>query len=443
MVTAGLKVIIGLGKTGLSCARFFSKNNIPFAVTDSRKLPPFLADFKQQFPAANCDFGSISEQLLQQAEEIILSPGISLAEPAVKKQLDKGKSVVGDIEIFSRYCDKPIIAITGTNGKTTVTVLLGEMLKNAGYKVAVCGNVGEPVLERLHDEKVDIYIVELSSFQLEATHSLRTKAASILNISEDHLDRHGTLENYVCTKQRIFTNCGQAVINLDDPITWRNVTFDRQPITFGLSESADYSIVIENQKKYLAKNNRPIFLMDQMKLKGQHHVLNALAALALAQSVAAPLQPLLETLKTFGGVKHRCQWVRQIDNVNYYNDSKATNVGATLAALKTLAPQSPKGIILIAGGQGKGADFSVMQPMISRDVKYLILIGEDADKLRQIFKESTQITLAKDLHQAILIAKNHAQAGDVVLLSPACASFDMFENFEQRGEYFVKVVKGL
>ena len=402
-----MKVIIGLGKTGLSCVRYLLKKDTNIAVVDNRFDPPCLAELKNSFPNVPVYLGGFHEEILSKADEIIISPGVSA------KQIKNGKPIIGDIELFCRAAKAPIIAITGSNGKSTVTALVGEMAKCAGLKVKVGGNLGPPALDLLTDLKPDLYVLELSSFQLETTYSLKAKAAVVLNISPDHMDRYENIAEYTAAKMRIYNNCEVKIIPEQNAFKIRD--------------------------NYLTYNNQKLLAIDELKITGQHQISNCLIALALGQAVNLPMPAMVKALREFKGLPHRCQWVAKINNVNYYNDSKGTNIAATKAAIEGLGPMGP--IVLIAGGQGKGADFSLLFPAVKKHVRALILIGEDADKLKTALTGACTIKMCSTMQDAVATAQQSAQPGDIVLLSPACASFDMFDNFEQRGNVFMNAVR--
>lgn len=437
-----LTVIVGLGKTGLSCAKFLAEKNQPFAVTDSRQEPPQLKEFVQAYPQAKIALGEFSENFLNEAHQIIISPGVPLCDPAILKQARMGKSIIGDIELFARVVKKPVIAITGSNGKTTVTTVLGLIMKAAGMNAVVCGNIGKPVLQQL-DLDPEYYILELSSFQLETTFSLQPYVSTILNISEDHMDRYTSLQEYVRAKRRIYDLCQTYIINADEPEIWEKISFKKSPLSFGLKNRADFSLMEHNHKTYIAYQRQRLLPVAELKLKAPHHIQNALAALALGMSVGAPMDIMLEVLRNFTGIRHRCQWVRKYKGINYYNDSKGTNVGATQAAIVWLGEVSKGKLILIAGGRGKGADFSNLRSVVKRYVKQAVLIGEDAPLIEKALQGYTKISRAFSMEEAVKKSTAVAQRGDVVLLSPACASFNMFKNYEHRGDIFIQTVEGL
>ncbi|MFW0078984.1 MAG: UDP-N-acetylmuramoyl-L-alanine--D-glutamate ligase [Coxiella endosymbiont of Haemaphysalis qinghaiensis] len=442
MIEKKLTVVVGLGKTGLSCAQFLAETNQPFAITDSRKEPPQLKNFVQAYPHVELALGEFSENLLNEAQQIILSPGVSLYEPAIAKQAAMGKSIIGDIELFARVIKKPVVAITGSNGKTTVATIVGLMMKAAGINAVVCGNIGKPVLQQLHLNP-ECYILELSSFQLETTFSLQSHAATILNISEDHMDRYISLQEYIRAKKRIYNFCWTPVVNADELEIWNNFSFQGKPISFGLQNQTDFSLKEHNHKIFMAYQRQSLMLVEELKLNTRYHIQNALAALALGKAVDIPMEAMLKVLRNFTGIRHRCQWVRKYKDVDYYNDSKGTNVGASQAAIVSLGEIAEGKLVLIAGGQGKRADFSVLRNAVERYVKQVVLIGEDAPRLEQALQGYTKISRAYSMEESVKQSKDVAQPGDIILLSPACASYDMFTHYEDRGDVFIEIVKGL
>ncbi|WP_100623367.1 UDP-N-acetylmuramoyl-L-alanine--D-glutamate ligase [Candidatus Coxiella mudrowiae] len=442
MIDKQLTVILGLGKTGLSCAQFLAETNQPFAITDNRQEPPQLKKFVQAYPYAKLALGGFSENLLNEAHQIVLSPGVPLYDLAIVKQVAIGKPIISDIELFARAVKKPVIAITGSNGKTTVTTVVGLMMKAAGINAIVCGNIGQPVLQQLQLNP-EYYILELSSFQLETTFSLQPHAATVLNISEDHMDRYASFEEYIRAKQRIYNFCRTPIVNGDEPEIWKKILFKEKPLSFGLQNRADFSLIEHNHKTFIAYQRKRLIPIEKLKLNASHHIQNALAALALGKAVGVPMEAMLEVLRDFTGIRHRCQWVRKYKDVDYYNDSKGTNVGATQAAIVSLGEVAKGKLILIAGGQGKGADFSALRNVVKRYLKQIVLIGEDTPLLEKALQRCTKISRASSMEEAIKQSTDIAQQGDVVLLSPACASHDMFKNYEHRGDVFIETVEGL
>ena len=438
----GLRVVVGLGKTGLSCVRFLRALGYQVAVNDTRLTPPNLAELNAEFPEVEVSLGRLDEALLLRAQEIITSPGISINEPELLSvRVNAGISVIGDIELFCRATTKPIVAITGSNAKSTVTTLVGLMAENAHIKVGVGGNLGTPVLELL-DPETELYILELSSFQLETTHSLKAAAAIVLNVSEDHMDRYASMQAYHQAKHRVYRNCQFYITNRQDPLTVPLLPEAIPHTSFGLDapDLKTYGVIREAGQSYLAKGRQKLLLAGEMGIFGEHNIANALAALALGEAVDIPMPVMLQTLKEFKGLPHRCQLVSKHQNVAWYNDSKGTNVGATLAAIDGLGAAITGKVILIAGGVGKGQDFKPLSPALAKYGKAVILIGEDASKIDAAITANVDKVYATTLVDAVQQAQTLASTGDAVLLSPACASFDMFKHYEDRGQQFVSAV---
>lgn len=440
-------MIIGLGETGLSCARYFTRLKLPFTLLDSRLNPPKLSEFQKEFPHVAYHLGPFNPIHFQDCTELIVSPGVDPNEKNISKAIKQYKlKPLGDIELFAQHAHAPIIAITGSNAKGTVTSLVGDMIRQANLKVAVGGNIGKPVLDLLNEPIPDFYVLEISSFQLETTYHLRPKLASILNISPDHLDRHKTLAAYISAKRRIYQECEIALWNREDVNTYPDYKA-KKIISFGLEslkpDSKEFGLQMVNQKSYLAAGNQVLLSVEKMPIKGRHNWSNALAALTIGHAIGLPTAAMLTALCQFKGLPHRCQWIKKHKGVTWYNDSKATNVGATLAALNGLGPSISGKIILIAGGLAKGADFSLLHDPVKRYVKKMILIGQDATLLKNTLEKSTPIEMSADLAQAVNLAHQSATHGDIVLLSPACASMDMFKNYEERGDVFSDLARGI
>lgn len=441
----GLKVVAGLGISGVAAVNFLYEQGYRVAVTDSRKLPPG----HDQIPAEVASyFGELNQELLLQADEIVISPGLDPRLPEIQAAVAQGIPVVSEIQILRRATDAPIVAITGSNAKSTVTTLLGLMAVNAGKNVAVGGNLGRPALDLLKDQ-AELYILELSSFQLETTSNLNAEVAVILNMSEDHLDRHGDMFGYHTAKHRIFQGVKQVVYNRDDSLT-RPLVPDQTPMqSFGLNapDLNQYGILRDDQNNmWLARGRERLINSRDLYIQGTHNLANALACLALGEAIGLPLDAMLASLKTFKGLEHRCEFVQEIDQVRYYNDSKGTNIGASLAAIEGLgqAIEMHQGkLVMILGGQAKGQDFKALREAITQYVKTVVLIGEDAELIRNAIEGCAELLFAESLQQAVSICQQQAQRNDVVLLSPACASFDMFKGYEQRGHQFVALVNAL
>lgn len=441
----GLKVVAGLGISGVSAVNFLHEQGYQVAVTDSRPTPPG----HDQIPAdVKTSFGQLDQELLLQAEEIILSPGLAPQLPEIQAAIAKGISVVGDIQLLRRATDVPIVAITGSNAKSTVTTLMGLMAKDAGKKVAVGGNLGRPALDLLKDQP-ELLVLELSSFQLETTSHLNAEVAVVLNMSEDHLDRHGNMLGYHQAKHRIFQGVKKVVFNRDDALS-RPLVPDITPMqSFGLNapDLNQYGVLRDaDGTLWLARGLQRLIKSSDLYIQGMHNVANALTCLALGEAIGLPMESMLETLKHFKGLEHRCEYVKTVHDVRYYNDSKGTNVGATLAAIDGLgaAIEVKKGkVALILGGQGKGQDFTPLRSSIEKYAKVVVLIGEDAPVIEQAIQGATKILHAATLKEAVELCQRETQAEDVVLLSPACASFDMFKSYNDRGQQFVACVNSL
>ncbi|MFK8067630.1 MAG: UDP-N-acetylmuramoyl-L-alanine--D-glutamate ligase, partial [Gammaproteobacteria bacterium] len=349
-------VIIGLGVTGLSCARFLGNRGLSFAVMDTRKNPPGLEKFRQENPDVFVTVGDLDLDLIMTAKQCLVSPGISIRHPALVRAQLAGVEIIGDIELFARYIETPTIAITGANGKSTVTTLVFEMAKSAGLNVRAGGNLGTPALDLIGENEPELYVLELSSFQLETTHSLDAVAATVLNISEDHMDRYADVADYIDAKERIFQGGGEMILNADDPIVDCMTRSNRKTTRFTLDKPAEneFGVRSKNDQPWLAFEENLLMPISEMKIQGTHNIANALAALALGKAGGLETEPMLEVLKTWPGLPHRCEWVAEHNDVDWYNDSKGTNEGATVAAIKGFE-QRP--IILIAGGDAKGAKF--------------------------------------------------------------------------------------
>jgi UDP-N-acetylmuramoylalanine--D-glutamate ligase len=358
----GLHVIVGLGVTGLSCVRYLVKQGIPVAVMDTRAEPPGLKELKQNFPQVQVALGSLNETLLVQAHTIVLSPGVALKEPIIAKQVANGKPVIGDIELFAHAAKAPVVAITGSNAKSTVTTLVGKMAKEAGLNAKAGGNLGYPALDLL-SEGASVYILELSSFQLETTYSLQAQVATVLNVTPDHMDRYDNFEEYKNAKQRVYHDCKIAVCNRDDANTECGDNYSQRRFYFTLQEPVqnEFGLIRKNNEAYLAFEDEALMPVSALPIRGRHYQANALAALAIGHGLGLPMAKMLQVLREFKGLDHRCQLVRELNSVSWYNDSKGTNVGATLAAVEGLGAEIRGKIILIAGGVGKSADFSPLK----------------------------------------------------------------------------------
>lgn len=442
IATNRIKAVIGTGITGLSVARFLAKQKQAFVLLDTRVLPPNAEKIKTEFPNVQIEFGELNVETLLLCDEIILSPGIAIATPAILAAKNAGIPVVGDIEIFGRYARAPIVAITGSNAKSTVTTLVGEMALCAGIKVAVGGNLGTPALELLSDD-VELYVMELSSFQLETVTKLNAKAATILNISADHLDRYTDMRAYIMAKLRVYFGAENIIVNRNDVLTHPPFAAGAKAIYFGgKADFGSFGLIEEHGEEYLAKNLTALMPVKALKIAGKHNVDNALAALALGNAAGISMDAMIDTLKTFRGLPHRCEFVSNVKGVDFYNDSKGTNIGATMAAIAGLS-RSPAQLIVIAGGEGKGQNFSELKSVLKTHNCRLVLIGRDASMIAQAVGNIVAIEFASSMTEAVKKSFAQAKMGDAVLLSPACASFDMFKNYEDRGEKFCEAVQEL
>ncbi|SES80965.1 UDP-N-acetylmuramoyl-L-alanine--D-glutamate ligase [Pseudomonas graminis] len=438
------RIVVGLGKSGMSLVRFLANRGVSFAVADTRENPPELATLRRDYPQVDVRCGELDVEFLCRADELYVSPGLALATPALQEAAMRGVKLSGDIELFARNAKAPIVAISGSNAKSTVTTLVGEMAAAAGKRVAVGGNLGTPALDLLSDD-VELYVMELSSFQLETTDQLGAEVATVLNISEDHMDRYTGLPAYHLAKHRIFRGARQVVVNRQDTLT-RPLIGEGVPCwTFGLNkpDRNGFGLREENGEKYLAFQFDNLMPVRELKIRGGHNQANALAALALGHAAGLPFDAMLASLKTFAGLVHRCQWLRELNGVNYYDDSKATNVGAALAAIEGLGADIDGKLVLIAGGDGKGADFTPLKAPVAAHCRAVVLLGRDADLLAATFGDSVPLVRVTTLEEAVQRAADIAQEGDAVLLSPACASLDMFKNFEERGQLFARAVGDL
>jgi UDP-N-acetylmuramoylalanine--D-glutamate ligase len=511
-------VIIGLGKTGLSCAKYCLDNGIDFAVTDSRSSPPEATALEKLAPNVQVAFGHLSSALIQQATTLLVSPGIAIDDPAIIDAVSAGTEIIGDVELFMRRVNLPIVGVTGSNGKTTVTSLVGEMMKQCGKQVTVAGNIGLPVLDTLSSaaessdtqcisrcdegeagngkakrcpaerpkqerraglqakqecvaqqevkpssgvykkymsseaslqqcsqlERQRVYVLELSSFQLEYTPSIHTQVAALLNICEDHLDRYQDMESYLAAKKRIFHHCQTAVVCRHDSRLYPDDS-SIPCISFGLDVPTDghFGIGEKAGEKYLLHGHQHLLAVNDLRAQADHQLLNILAALAIGHAMGLDMSLMLTVAKRFTGLPHRCQLVDEFAGVRWYNDSKATNVAAAMAALTGFGKGCDGKVILIAGGQGKGMDFLPLRPVVKQFARKVIVMGEMAKQLQVQLADVTEVEKVNSMAEAVSLAELTARRGDVVLLSPACASFDMFNNFEHRGETFMKLVKAL
>ncbi|MEM9256041.1 MAG: UDP-N-acetylmuramoyl-L-alanine--D-glutamate ligase [Pseudomonadota bacterium] len=433
-------VIVGTGSTGLSCARHLRTANRLFSVVDTRDNPPGLEAMQDIVPAENIHRGGCPPELFEVATEFVVSPGVPLDIPLVQAALDAGISVVGDVDLFMREAMAPVVGITGSNAKSTVTELVGRMATAAGLDVGVGGNLGTPALDLLAPER-DVYVIELSSFQLERAGDLGLAVATVLNVTADHLDRHRDMPGYHQVKHRIFRGCQKVVIHRDDALTIPLVPAEVEMMSWRLGEPdlEGFGLREVQGEECLCQGFEALLPVDELALPGRHNVANALAALALGRCAGLPMAAMLDTLRVYRGLPHRCELVAELDGVRYVNDSKGTNIGATEAALRGLG--ADRNILLLAGGQAKGASFRQLQSAVAKHCKVLILFGEDADEIEEALAEVAPILRVESLEDGVAAARQEAEEGDCVLLSPACASFDMFESYQQRGDVFRRAVE--
>jgi UDP-N-acetylmuramoylalanine--D-glutamate ligase len=447
-------LVLGLGETGLSLVRWLTARGARVRVADSRNNPPGLDLLQKEFPKVEVRCGIFRSELAEGVELIAISPGVPLSDPFVARAVAHGVPVVGDIELFAqslpqKKCPK-IIAITGSNGKTTVTSMVGAMCNAAGKEALVAGNISPAVLNVLMQREgkhPDIWVLELSSFQLETTFSLNADAATVLNISEDHMDRYNDMGEYIAAKARIFRANGQGgvqVLNRDDTDSAAMGLLERKHVTFGVNtppvSDEDWGIEVDNATTWLVQGKQRVMDSGELLVEGMHNVSNALAALALCRAIDLPLKPLISALRNFKGLPHRVEAVAEIRDVIYYDDSKGTNVGATVAALKGLGRRA----VVIMGGDGKGQDFSPLEPAVSAHARAVVLIGRDAEKIAAALQScDVPLLYAEDMNEAVSLSAEQAQAGDAVLMSPACASFDMYRNYVHRAEVFIAAVRQL
>ena len=444
-IRSGLRrktLVVGLGATGVSVTRFFARAGVEVAVTDSRMRPPGHQQVREEFPEVAMFLDGFDPTAFERAEQLVVSPGVPVSEPLIQQAMARGVTVMGDIEVFAAQADAPVIAVTGSNGKSTVTTLVGNMARRAGLDARMGGNLGKPALDLLEGGAADCYVLELSSFQLETTRSLHCKVACVLNVCRDHQDRYRDFADYVSAKERIFRHAKHAVIDNDDPQC--HAMAGRMPsethiVRFGerAGGEAAYGLSDHQGETWLMHGDRPLIAAGRMKLRGRHNHRNALAAWAIGDLMGLPETAMGTELRTFAGLRHRTQWVGERDGVTWINDSKGTNVGATTAALQGL----PGKQVLIAGGDGKGADFTPLRPLLARHARALVLLGRDAPRIEAAVGDVVPLEHAGDLQGAVEAAARWAQPGDNVLFSPACASFDMFDNYAARGEAFIAAVR--
>jgi UDP-N-acetylmuramoylalanine--D-glutamate ligase len=437
-------VVVGLGKTGASCVRYLAKRGDRVSATDTRLAPPGLAQLGELAASVELRLGGLDLSLLEGASQVLMSPGVSLDEPIARAARARGIDVLGDVELFARDVHAPVIGVTGTNGKSTVTTLVARMAAAAGRRVLAGGNLGEPALDLLVHPAPDLYVLELSSFQLETTSSLKLQAAVVLNVSADHLDRYPSVAAYAQAKERILSRASTVVLNADDPwvaaMRSRQTSSDAVQVSFSIERTdTDFSLIRSGGQIFLARRGERLLDAARMKITGLHNAANALAALALGEAVGLPRSAMLEALESFPGLSHRSSWVADIGGVRYIDDSKGTNVGAAIAAVAGM----PGPLVMIAGGEGKGQDFAPLGKAFQGKVREAVLIGKDAPAIAAALKGTCRTETVSSMEAAVSRAHRIAVAGDTVLLSPACASFDMFRDYGHRGDVFAAAVHKL
>lgn len=430
-------LIVGLGSTGYSVAQFLKNTPIKFAVIDSRSKPPLIDSLREQMPDVPVFCGGFDQAAFEVATHLIVSPGVALQEKAIHKAIVAGVKVMSDIDLFACATDKPIIAITGSNGKSTVTTMLGDMGKAAGMKTAIGGNLGTPALDLLQQD-AELYVLELSSFQLERTSALNAAAATVLNVSPDHLDRHDGMVGYAQEKQRIYRGDGVMVLNADDPLVMAMAAEQRLSFYFSVKNEADFYLR-HGAVEQLIFDKQVLFEAAELPLEGLHNQANALAALALGHAVGLDMNAMCRALQQFKGLPHRMQRIAERHGIRWVNDSKATNIGACVAALEGYSRK----VILIAGGDAKGADMAELLPAVQTKAKAVILMGKDAMLIDQALQNCVPTHFVKNMKQAVKVAAELAVSGDCVLLSPACASLDQYKSYAERGNKFIEAVTEL
>ena len=437
---AGTKdLVLGLGATGLSVARYLKRAGREAVFLDSREEPPGLEALDELWPDAPRELGGSA--LPDDVARVIVSPGIADTDALVQAARDAGLEVISDIELFAREAKAPFVGITGSNGKSTVTTLLYHMCRAGGHNALAGGNLGEPALDLLAEEEPEFYVLELSSFQLQRTAALPAKIAVLLNISPDHLDWHASEDEYREAKYRIFREAESAVINREDPEAAERTSHIDRVISFGLDapEDGHYGIRREDDQVFLARGDSVLLAVSELALFGLHNQANALAALAAGELLGLDLQSMLQVLCEFPGLPNRMQFVRRVSAVNYVNDSKATNVAAAIASIRSVDGM----LVLIAGGEGKGGEFSALAEPLENKLRAAVLIGRDAEAIEAALDTIMPTYFARDMDDAVRQAAAFAEADDTVLLAPACASFDQFDNYAARGAAFCKAVEAL
>ena len=442
-------LVLGLGDTGLSAIRWLEKRGAQVRAADTREAPPRLGTVRSQHPRVPLALGAFRPALLEGVEAVVASPGLALRDPFLRQALERGIEVVGDVELFARAVrgsPARVIAVTGTNGKSTVTALACEMARAAGLRAQAVGNIGEPVLDAIDAPgagETEAWVVELSSYQLETAASLRCDAAAVLNVTQDHLDRYDSMAAYAAAKQRIFIDCRSRVLNREDALTMAMAEAPGadEILTFGLGEPSNrYEWGLDAARRHLRRGPVELMRVSEIGIPGLHNAANALAAHALCSAIGLDSEAMTRAIREFAGLPHRVQLVAEADGVRFYDDSKGTNVGASVAALEGFTVP----VVLIAGGDGKGQDFAPLAPAVKAHARAVVLIGRDAEMLAAALAGTgVPIERAKTMDEAVSAAHRLAKPGDAVLLSPACASLDMFRNYGHRGDVFAAAATSL
>ena len=434
-------LIVGLGATGVAVARYLRARGERVRVIDSRAEPPGLRELRAAVPDADVSLETLDERWLEGASRVLLSPGLAYDLPLAVEARRRGLAVIGDIELFALAVRAPVIAVTGSNGKSTVTTLASKILESQRLRAPAGGNLGPPALDLLNAPEADAYVLEISSFQMETTDSLAPLAATVLNVSADHLDRHGTLELYAELKEKLLKAAELAVVNADDSLVAAMGARHARVVPFSVRNELKhgYSVVVRNGERWLARDCKPLLKSADLKIRGTHNEANALAALALTAELTTDMDAALAALRTFPGLPHRCQHVAERKGVTFVDDSKGTNVGATLAALNGL--DGP--LVLIAGGLSKGQDLSPLAAGARGKLRAAVLIGTAGGELDRVLAPICATVRATSMDDAVARAAELAQRGDTVLLSPACASQDMFRDYRERGDLFARAAQGL
>jgi len=450
-------LIVGYGVTGASVARFLQRNHIDFDVADqcdASTAEKIAAQLKGQVSTVNTAartqalsedqapviYTDFETALFIQYSIIVLSPGVPRSLPALVEALAHGVDIIGDIELFAGVVEAPVIAVTGSNGKSTVVSWIAHALQGAGIQALACGNIGKPALDSL-ESTVDVYVLELSSYQLESTRSLKPLSAAVLNVSDDHLDRYDDIDHYAAVKRRVFNGAAHCIANRDDARTWptgcEEGLVEYFTLQFDASDDARWHRTSKQDQVWLCDDQYGFLDQADLLLPGEHNAANALAARALIAPLEVPFTALKEGLIRFSGLPHRSQFLGEKAGVRWFNDSKGTNIDACSKAVRAM----PGPVLLIAGGIAKGADFSQLRSTVEQYVRLVVLIGQDREQIAEQLQDCTELRMADDLRDAVELCNREAQTGDVVLLSPACSSFDMFRNFEDRGEQFAAAVE--